>query len=883
LPLSSSPPPIPPAAWPEVQALFHAAQEASQEDRERLLAGVVDPAVRAYVERLLQAASRSADLLERPAIASLRERPTSWDVTPSLVGRRLGPYQVERRVGHGGMGAVYEAARVDGEVQQRVAIKTLWRGADSAVLVRRFRTERQILAGLKHPNIAQFLDAGATDEGTPYLVMEFVDGQPVDEHCDARRLGIAQRLQLFLQVCGAVAHAHRNLVVHRDLKPSNVLVTADGQVKLLDFGVAKLIDDPREQGTLTGAGFSPFTAAFAAPEQVSGTAISTATDVYALGALLTVLLAGRSPIDVHELSPAEMMAAIRAAPASPPSEIAARSAAGGDEAAIARGLPSGRHLARVLRNELDAIVLMALRKEPARRYATVDALGDDIGRYLRRERVHARPDTLAYRIRTFARRRRALVVGTSVALMSLLASTGVSLWQARQSRLAAERSERVAQFLARITSQDARTVDPIARLGSRGTVAQLLDSLVRRVPTAFADDEGIRARLYTSIGGNYTAQGRLSDAQNVLDSAVYLARRSSGARSDMFAAASLELATAISNRVSPAESERHVRSALAALAGRERDSPELHARALLALANVRMMLGEIRVADSLGRVVLAMELARTREPTALRALTLILLAQATAWIARDAKAVDSIYVQSIAVSDSMGSPLAFERLTAIDGRADALTTLRRFDLADSLVVSGIEAARNGYGPRSREMATLLARRSHVARTRGDSATATQLADSAWNIIRDLDDPPAPLVVFVGMARISDHWAHRENAPADSIATQMLARVTPQGVPLATTFAAYFAGLTSTNLGDWSRAEQHLRTALAALPRSGDLNSMLDPLRRPLVRALFALGRREEADSVLALLPPEARLGSWWAAPAQSAAGPAPKGPQRRTP
>jgi serine/threonine-protein kinase len=594
---------ISPAQWAQVQALFHAANEAGEEERARLLASEEhDLSVREHVRRLLAARRETNDPLETPALATM---------APSLVGQRVGPYYVTRRIGQGGMGAVYEGQRADGTVEQRVAIKTLWRGADSDVLVRRFRTERRILAGLNHPNIAQFFDAGATESGTPYLVMEYVDGRPIDEHCDVHRLDLTSRLKLFLQVCEAVQHAHRTLIIHRDLKPSNVLVSTGGQAKLLDFGVAKLLDDPRTEGTLTSAGFSPFTAAYAAPEQISGGSVSTATDVYALGALLSVLLSGRPPIDVGSLSPADALAAIRTTPSLAPSDLVRRDTAGGLEIARARGFTNARALVRELANELDAIVQMALRKEPERRYATVDALAEDVARYLRRERVLARPDTLAYRARTFVRRHRAVVVGGTIAVLSLIVSTAVSLVQARESRRAAERSERVARFLARVTTQDASTVAPIARLGSRGTVAQLLDSLLRRVPNEFPDDARVRAQLYTSIGSNYTAQGRLADAQAVLDSAVYLAAQSYGRRTDMFATASLEMARTIVARMPPEESERHVRAALSALAGREAENPELYARAVMGLSMVRHMRGEVRDADSLARVVVSLETKRT--------------------------------------------------------------------------------------------------------------------------------------------------------------------------------------------------------------------------------------------------------------------------------
>jgi serine/threonine protein kinase len=444
---------ITPQQWPLIKALWFAAQDAEGDERAALLdAPGIDPLVRAHVERLLHAADRAGDRFDQPAAAVLP--PAANDpAAPSLVGRRLGPFAVHRRIGQGGMGVVYEAARADAAYEQRVAVKTIWRGADSAVLLKRFRTERQILAALEHPNIARLLDGGATVEGTPWLAMEYVDGAPIDTFCDDARLGLDARLDLFRQVCAAVQYAHERKVVHRDLKPSNVLVTPDGTVKLLDFGVAKLLDDQEREGTLTGAGLSPFTAAYAAPEQVSGGVITAATDVYALGALLVTLLVGRPPLLLQSLALAELLQAIREQPARAPSLLAldgdgaGSAAASAHEVAVERGFPSREKLARALHGELDSIALMALRKEPERRYVSAAALAEDVHRYLRRQPVHARPDTLPYRASTFARRRRPAVVAALASAVVLTAAAGWSLWQGRiadrQQQVAAQRLREV--------------------------------------------------------------------------------------------------------------------------------------------------------------------------------------------------------------------------------------------------------------------------------------------------------------------------------------------------------------------------------------------------------------------------------------------------------
>ncbi|MBC7843081.1 MAG: protein kinase [Gemmatimonadaceae bacterium] len=425
--------------WPMVKDLWFAVQDAPIEHRAAMLSDPrIDADIRAHVERLMAAAENVGDRFETPASRVLQHDVV---MAPSLVGRRLGAYDVTRRIGQGGMGVVYEAVRADSSYDQRVAVKTIWRGADSTVLLKRFRTERQILAGLQHPNIARLLDGGATEEGTPWLAMEYVDGVPIDTFCDDGRLSLDARLDLFRQVCDAVHFAHRNNVVHRDLKPSNVLVTADGNVKLLDFGVAKLLDDPRMEGTLTGAGLSPFTAAYAAPEQVAGGAITAATDVYALGALLMTLLVGRPPLLLQSMAMADLLNAIRDRPARAPSVLAmdgdgdTTSHAALDEIAKERGFTSRDRLAKALHGELDAIALMALRKEPERRYPSAEAMRADVHRYLRHQQVEARPDTVSYRVQSFARRRWPLVAAALIAASALLFSAVMS-W--RQSRRAAE-------------------------------------------------------------------------------------------------------------------------------------------------------------------------------------------------------------------------------------------------------------------------------------------------------------------------------------------------------------------------------------------------------------------------------------------------------------
>lgn len=358
-------------------------------------------------------------------------------------GARVGVYQVVRRIGVGGMGSVYEAARADEEYQKRVAIKFLHRYSDDDGLRRRFRAERQILANLNHPNIASLLDGGVTPDGQPYIVMEYVEGEPISRWADQRRLSVRQRLLLFLQVCRAVQYAHQGLVVHRDLKPGNILVTSDGQVKLLDFGIAKLLatDEGFEASPATAADTRAFTPDYASPEQVLGHPVGTPSDVYSLGVVLFELLTGSRPFDLRGKSAIEAERLLSEATPSKPSAVL-------NEARLdALGERSTRRGRARLEGDLDAIVLMALRKEPERRYGSVEHLARDIGHYLDGLPVTARPESFGYRLRKLVRRHRAEAAALGLAGLFLIGGLIATTLKAREAERERALATEVKGFL----------------------------------------------------------------------------------------------------------------------------------------------------------------------------------------------------------------------------------------------------------------------------------------------------------------------------------------------------------------------------------------------------------------------------------------------------
>jgi tetratricopeptide (TPR) repeat protein/tRNA A-37 threonylcarbamoyl transferase component Bud32 len=415
-----------PERWRRLNDVFHAAAAVETGARTAFLrdACADDPALADEVARLLAAHERPGGFIEASAIPSARD----WLAADGLAeGRRLGPYRIVRQIARGGMGAVYLAERADGQYQQQVAIKLIKRGMDTEQVLERFRAERQILASLDHPNIARLLDGGTTDDGQPYFAMEYIDGQPIDAYADARRLGVPDRLRLFLQVCAAVAYAHQHLVVHRDIKPLNILVTPDGLPKLLDFGIAKLLHAVPDEATSTVTGLRLLTPEYASPEQVEGRHATTVSDVYSLGVVLYELLTGRSPYRPRSRAPLDVAEAVITTEPQRPSVAAATV-----DAATARRL----------RGDLDTIVLTALRKEPARRYQSVEQLATDIQRHLEGRPVLARADTFRYRAGKFVRRNRAAVAAGVLVALALLGGTVATAWQARQARAAQARAER---------------------------------------------------------------------------------------------------------------------------------------------------------------------------------------------------------------------------------------------------------------------------------------------------------------------------------------------------------------------------------------------------------------------------------------------------------
>ena len=522
--------------WERIQSLFMAALDRGSAEGASFLdeACADDPALRREIETMLKAHEDSHALAIENRL--LDAEPLDVPAPEALLGTRVGPYRLQRLIGQGGMGEVYLALRDDAQYQQQVALKLVRPGLHTVDVVRRFRAERQILARLAHPAIARLLDGGVADDGRPYLVMEYVAGMPLTTFCDVHRLAIDERLRLFGKVCAAVQFAHRNLVVHRDLKPSNILVTEDGQVKLLDFGIAKLLDPEAAAVSmaLTHAGLRLMTPEYAAPEQVRGEAITTATDVYALGVLLYELLTGHRPYRLPGRVQAEVERVICEVEPTRPStavteEAAVRQHDGTTETltperiGAARRTPVGR-LQRLLRGDLDNIVMTALRKEADRRYASAGQLSEDVDRYLAGRPVIAQKDTLGYRVRTFVRRNRVGVVVATAFVLLLIGFSVVTAWQAQtvaHERDAAQterdKAEQVVQVLVNLFQSSNPNLVPG---GDTLRVGEFLEQGEARVLEELEDQPEIQARMKQVLGDVYTARSQYGRARTLLEEAL---------------------------------------------------------------------------------------------------------------------------------------------------------------------------------------------------------------------------------------------------------------------------------------------------------------------------------------------------------------------------
>jgi tetratricopeptide (TPR) repeat protein/tRNA A-37 threonylcarbamoyl transferase component Bud32 len=726
---------VSPERWRRIEELLDGVLDLPPEQRSAWLVHACDgdEPLREAVEKLVAACEQPTRLppspvdLAAPLLARMAAEPE-----PEPAPERVGPWRMVRELGHGGMGTVYLAERDDEQFRKQVAVKILRRGIAGEDLTRRFRHERQILASLDHPNIARMLDGGM-ESGAPYIVMEFVDGVPLDTFCRRHQLPLNRRLELFADVCAAVQYAHQNLVVHRDLKPSNILVTDDGQVKLLDFGIAKLLEEEDAVGAapLTRTGLRLMTPEYAAPEQVRGGLITTATDVYALGIVLYELLAGRRPYEVKGRSLSEIERVVCQSEPVRPSTAAAREPAGADP------------LPRRLRGDLDVITLKALRKEPERRYQSVAELLDDLRRYRDGLPILARPDTFFYRARKFGGRHR-VAIGVAGLILATLVAGGLRERGLRaEAEAEAAKARAVKDFLVGIFQAS----DPYGRSPEpeRAITAQdLLNRGRDRVDSALGGQPDIQGEMLLVLGRVYSNLGLYPEAAPLVERSMTLRREQFGNRNAAVAESMTELADVYQRQGHYARADTLLRSALEL-------RRELHgarsleaARTLDRLATVLEQQSRYQDAEPLYREALAIRTERLGPRHLDVAESLLNLALLLYW-KTEYDASEQLARQAVELRKELLGPRHLLVAEAMHNLAQVQHVRGRFDDAEALFRESLEIKREAFGGPHPRTTVHLNNYGRLMRDRGKYAEAEPLFREALALDRGLFGEEHPYV------------------------------------------------------------------------------------------------------------------------------------------
>jgi eukaryotic-like serine/threonine-protein kinase len=841
----------PPAeVWREALASFERLLGLTPEERERQLSGLAQarPDLYRHVVALLGAdrAAQEGDFLSGDAAADVGLK-LQLTETALEAGTRFGAYQLERQLGMGGMGEVWLARRVDGRFEGVVALKVLHAHVAQSAARERFVREGRILGQLSHPYIARLLDAGATSLGVLYFVLEYVEGKPIDQWCDEQNLDVAARLRVFLQVCDAVSHAHTHLVIHRDLKPPNILVTAQGEIRLLDFGIAKLVESekPAEETELTRLSGRALTPDFAAPEQILGRPITTATDVYALGILLYLLLSGRMPYQRQHMTGGELERDVQTAEAAP---LGRATTAGDDANAIAarRGSTPNR-LRRTLSGDLNTIVAKALHAEPERRYATVEQMSADVRRYLAGHPVLAVRDTWAYRTRKFVTRH-FVGVSVGVAAVLLLAAFAAAMY-AQMQRTARERAraEQVSSFMVDVFDLS----DPYKGRGNQVTARELLDASTKQVESRFAGQPETRALLMGAMGRVYNRLGLGAEAQPLLEKALAGLIEIHGVSDPENAAILNELGNALVSQGKFEPAEARLQEALKMrreLLGPE--SPEV-AETLRDLANAAQARGDSKVAEQYFRDSLALYSRLGLSSTPQAAFVMNDLATLLSFGGRYG---DSAHLlQSALEIDRLAlGPDHARVIMETHNLAFALQAQGEFAAADPLFRQSMEQMRRVFGPEHPYTIDALSNYGRFLRHRGDLAAAEQTLREVLDLNLRVRGPEHMLVgtsevnlamVLHDLGRVDE--ADQQFRAALAIYTKSL----PPDHPLVVS-ALCGMGRVLIDRGRASEAIPLLRRALTIAQVTPEESPVRAAARGALGSALVARHEYEEAAPLL---------------------------------
>jgi serine/threonine protein kinase/TolA-binding protein len=729
--------------WQRLQELFSLAVELPESEREAFIdretAG--DAHLRDELLGLLACDTGKATGPLTHALGAALDA-TTRDRRRALLGKVVGNYRLASVLGHGGTGTVYLGERADRQYSAQVAVKLVDSTAVQGDLGMRFRAERQILASLNHKNIARLLDAGETAEGQPYLVMEYVHGEPVDRYCDRAQLDLKARLELFLEICEAVQYAHQNLIVHRDLKPANILVTVEGTPKLLDFGIAKLLDVGDEAAVLAMTRMNDrlLTPEYASPEQILGRSVTTASDVYALGVVLYELLTGLRPYVVPgSASQLELERSICVSDPQRPSSAVRRSIEGGPVegqssiqaiATVRASTPD--KLQRRLQGDIDAIIMRALRKEPQHRYGSVEQLTADIHRYLTREPVQARQGNWLYYSQRFARRH---AVGVSMgAAFFLFVMAFAIVMSIQRERIAeerdratqeSERAEKVSDFMLNVFS----AADPFQSRGETITASQLLDQAARSIQGDLDEQPEVRARLLEAIGRTYRRQGRPERAVAYLEDSLRLRRQIGSARDARTGSVLTELSSSLRGAGKFEEADRALREAMEISRVTGSEESITHARLLVDLGRLEIHRGNLVQAEKYltAGLDLTRKLEGPRDPEVAAILNDI--SGARTW-QDDLDGAERAVREAVSIYRESMPELHPDRVAADYHLADVLALRGRTNDAATLYERALAAQRLLYGNVSAQVADTLEALARVRSGQGRVEDAEQLTREA---------------------------------------------------------------------------------------------------------------------------------------------------------
>lgn len=734
----------PPDHWERLQELFSRAADLTDEQQTAFIAREVqdNESLREELEKLLRADRGKSTTPLTHAVGAALER-TTRDRREAVLGRVVNNYRLVSILGHGGTGTVYLAERADRQYSAQVAVKIIDTGTIHGDLGQRFRAERQILASLNHANIARLIDAGETDEGQPYLIMEYVHGEPLDRYCDQHRLDVRARLELFLRICSAVQYAHQNLIVHRDLKPANILVTPEGSPKLLDFGIAKLLDagDAAAALALTRMNDRLLTPEYASPEQILGRPVTTASDVYALGVVLYELLTGLRPYSVPgSASQLELERTICISDPDRPSAALKRAAGVNNHepsistVAASRGLSVDK-LTRKLTGDLDSIVLRALRKEPQHRYASVEQLAADIRRHLSREPVHARQGNWTYYSSRFIRRH-AFGVSAGAAFAVFLATFAI-IMSVQAQRIAAERdratiegarAESVSEFMLSIFDAS----DPFETQGGTVTARQLLDQAGRNIRGDLSQHPEVRARLLEAIGRAYRRQNEFELSISFLEDAEHLRRQLPDPDGSRRAIILTELAMSLREAGDLEAAEKALREASALSESNGSVHSLTYANLLTNLGRVELAAGNTARAKSYFERSLALHRELLGPSHAEVASVLLDLSSVHLW-EDDAQKAERRAREAVRIYAETVPTLYPDRVMANVGLGEILVWQGKMDEASAILETSLDHQIRLYGETSRQAGAASALLSKVRASQGLLQEAEELSRRALEI------------------------------------------------------------------------------------------------------------------------------------------------------